>query len=268
MSIVASGASGNLPRVVSASLLWTGGCLEAEYQGQKVHGHFGIYLIKGSEKTLLIDTGLPLHWPKLEKDVERFLDGRPLDYVFATHCELPHAGLISQWLRKYPGCVALGDMGDYRLYYPHLIDRMRTVGVGDSVDLGDRQIMFIPAIWRDLRNTLWAYETTDRIMFVSDAFAFLHYHKAGECDRMTSEQAPPDVNMIQFFNERALYWTNFSDPRTSFDEIEQLMMLLRPRMIAPAHGGITDLPEEMLPLFKRGMIMGKMADGKNMGPFA
>ena len=30
------------------------------------------------------------------------------------------------------------------------------------------------------RASLWAFDTTDRILFVSDAFAYLHYHKRGD----------------------------------------------------------------------------------------
>ena len=96
-----------------------------------------------------------------------------------------------------------------------------------------------------------------RVLFVSDGFAYLHYHKAGHCDFMTSEHAPPDVGLIQFFNERALRWTRYTDTRTTFADIDELLRRLNPLMIAAAHGGVIDTAEAMVPLLKDGMLMGQ-----------
>ncbi len=247
-------ATGSFPRALSPTLLWTGGCLDISYRGKVVHSHLCTYLVLGSEKTLLVDTGNPSNWREVERDVEGFLGGRPLDYVFCTHVELPHAGLLAQWLDKYPGAVALGRLTDYELYYPAHADRMRNVEPGQSVDLGDRRIVFLPAIWRDLKETLWAFDTTERTLFVSDAFAYLHYHHEGQCDRLASEQPLPDVDMIQFFNERALFWTQHTDASRSFADIDEMLSMLQPRAIATAHGGVLDITEGMLPLVKSGMM--------------
>src|SRR5690606_11861120 len=127
-----------------------------------------------------------------------------LDYIFLTHCEFPHAGLVEQWLKKYPEAAVIGNVHDFRLYYPDLWDRFRIVKAGDAVDLGGRKIVFMPGIWRDLPDTLWAFDTSDRILFVADGFAFLHPHEPGQCDAFMSEFPPPDIKMIRYFNERAL----------------------------------------------------------------
>jgi len=243
---------GALPRRVLPDLLWTGGCLPLDYLGEVVHGHMGVFLIRGSGKTLLVDTGNPLHWKQVERDVEMFLGDRPLDYVFLTHGEFPHAGLMAQWLEKYLDAVAVGDLPEYPLMYPDLADRIMQVRAGDSLDLGDRRIVFLPAIWRDIA-TLWAFDTRDRVLFVSDAFGYLHYHKEGECDRMSSEMPPPDAVMMQFVNERALYWTNHTDVRLTFADLDEMLDRLKPRLIAPAHGGIVDNADVTTALFKEGM---------------
>lgn len=247
-----------LPRVVIADLLWTGGCLPFPYRGEMVHGHFSTYLVRGSKKTILIDTGHPVHWKKVEHDVEQFLAGRPLDYVFLTHGEFPHAGLVAQWLEKYPEAVAVGYIPEYHLYYPELADRMKMVRPGDNLDLGDRHIFFLPAVWRDLV-TLWAFDTKDRVLFVSDAFGYLHYHKDGECDRTTSELPPPDAVMMQYLNERALYWTGYTDVRITFADLDEILRRLKPRLIAPAHGGVVDNVGATTALFKEGMITSSAA---------
>lgn len=249
-------ATGKLPRIISDNLLWTGGCIEINYSGETVHGHFSIFLIKGSEKTLLVDTGHPANWADVEPDIDAFLDGRPLDYIFVTHIEFPHAGLLPQWLQKFPDLVVYGDVRDFHLYYPQYADRLRNVTVGDRIDLGDREILMVPAIWRDMPSSLWCYDTKDKVLFVSDAFSYLHYHKEGQCDLKTSEHPVPDVKMIQFFNERALQWTKYTDARITYNDIDELLRQLDPAIIAGAHSGIIDTKEEMIPVVKEGMLSG------------
>jgi hypothetical protein len=254
-------ATGELPRLVTPDLLWTGGCLEVAYKGGMVHGHFSTFLLKGSEKTILVDTGHPKNWATIERDVDAFLDGRPLDYLFPTHAEFPHSGLFPNWMAKYPDLVAVGDLRDYDLYYPELTGRLKHVEPGHILDLGDKRLMFIPAIWRDMPSTMWAFEMVERMLFVADAFAFLHYHKHGQCDLMTSEQPIPDVQMMQFFNERALQWTRYTDVSQSFGDIDTLVRDLQPRLIVGAHAGIIDTRDAMVPVIKRGMMSGAMAGG-------
>lgn len=245
--------SGSFPRVLSPSLLWTGGCLNILYHDRVVHSHVCAYLVVGSDKTMLVDTGNAPDWARMEQDVERFLDGRKLDYVFPTHGELPHCGLLPQWLDKYPEALAVGALRDFPLYYPEYAHRMRNVDPGESIDLGDRRIVFIPPVWRDLRDTLWAFDTTERTLFVSDAFAFLHYHESQRCDFLASEQPPPDVAMIRYFNERAMYWTRHTDVAGSFEDLDAMIRMLDPALIATGHGGVVDVHDEMVPLVKAGM---------------
>ncbi len=256
-SIAPEPHTGSLPRAIASDFLWTGSCLHAEYNGSIVHGHFSTHLVVGSEKTILVDSGHPIAWPTLEGEIEQFLDGRPLDYLFATHGEFPHAGLLPNWLRKYPNCIALGALPDYRYFYPDFAHRIRVVAAGDRIDLGDREFIFLPAIWRDLNSTLWGFETRHRTLFVSDAFAYLHYHEDGQCDFMSSEHPAPDIKLLQFFNERALQWTKFQDPRRTYADIDKIFTMFRPRLIAPGHGGMIDTVEEMLELSKRGMLIGE-----------
>ena len=161
--------TGALPRVVTPNLLWTGGCLSIEYQGELAHGHFSTYVVLGSEKSILVDTGHASHWNAAEKHVEEFLNGRPLDYVFPTHAEFPHGGLAAHWMKKYPNAICVGDIPEYPLYWPDLAPRIRQIAVGDEVDLGDRKMVFVPAIWRDLKS-LWAFDTVGASSLCLTAF--------------------------------------------------------------------------------------------------
>ena len=242
-----------LPRMITPSLMWTGGCMALELRGNLVHSHFGIYAIRGSHKTLMVDAGHPIHDAQIEAALDGFLGERPLDYLFITHGEFPHFGLLPKWLRKYPGLQVIGDVRDFPLYYPEDAERFRVMLPGSSVDLGDRHFVMVPAIWCDLKDTVWGFDSGDRALFVADGFSLTHHHTPGHCGLKTSELPPPELQTMQVLNELALQWTRYTDATRTFRQLDTLLDILQPRFIAPAHGSVIDRPLELLPLIKRGM---------------
>jgi len=242
-----------LPRLLTPDVLWTGGCVELEIRGERVHSHFGSYAVRGSAASMLIDTGHPMHAAQIERAFDAFFGDTEPSYILVTHLEYPHCGLIPKWLRKYERAVVVGDVRDCELYYPEFAGRFVQKGAGDFVELGDRRVMVVPAVWRDLKETVWAFDTKDRILFVADGFSATHHHLPGHCGLTAGEQPVPDVGMMQIINELALQWTRYVDARQTFAELDALLDRLQPRMIAPAHGAVIDRPDIMVPLMKEGM---------------
>lgn len=249
-----------LPRQISPDVLWTGGCIELELSGELVHSHFGIYCVRGTQKTLMIDTGHPMHADRIEAALDGFLGGRPLDYLFITHAEMPHCGLLPKWMKKYPDLRVVGDVRDYGLYYPEFADRLVELAPGQSVDLGNRRIVLVPGVWADLTDTLWAFDTGDRILFVADGFSITHHHKPGRCGLTTAEQPKPDVIMLRLLNELALQWVRYTAAERTYGALDTLLAGLNPAYIAPAHGAVIDDVEAMLPLVKSAMSRAWQAD--------
>lgn len=229
--------------------------MELELRGDMVHSHFGNYAIRGSQKNLLIDTGHPMHEEIIEAALDEFLQGEAIDYIFPTHAEFPHCGLLSKWMRKFPKAIVVGDVRDYPLYYPEEAERFHVTKIGDSVDLGDRKFVFVPAIWADLKDTFWGFDTGDRILFVADGFAFAHHHWPGECGLTTRDLPLPNTKTLQVISELTLQWTRFTDSRETFAALDELIRILDPRFIAPAHGSVIDNMEVLLPLIKQGMTV-------------
>jgi flavorubredoxin len=250
---VDTGLARELPRLVTPTVLWAGGCMALDLRGELVHSHFGMYAIRGSQKTFLLDTGHPIHATRIEQALDAFLGDVGLDYILATHAEFPHCGLLPKWLTKYPQAKVVGDVRDYHLYYPERANRFVQMSIGESVDLGDRRIVLVPAIWSDLKDTMWAFDSKDRILFVADGFSATHHHRPGTCGLTASEQGVPDVQMMQSLNEIALQWTKYTDVTRTYPALDALLEILKPRFIAPAHGAVIDRPDLMMPLIKRGM---------------
>jgi len=243
-------ANTGLPRQIAEGVLWVGGCLNLSFKGETVHSHFNAYVIKGRDRTLMVDSGHPYHRPQIEAALDAFLDGRQLDYIFPTHPELPHCGLMPTWMAKYPGLKAVGDCSDYPLYYPDLAHRFVNLGRGDAIDLGDRRFVLLPCVWGDLANTLWGYESGSQTLFVSDAYALIHGHKPGECGLMTGEQPTPDKEHLQMLSRLTLQWMQYHDVSATYAELDTFLAAIQPKLIAPAHGAVVDRPERMTELMK------------------
>jgi flavorubredoxin len=258
----AGGVGTSLPREVFPGLTWLGSCLEvlpriqAAYlkdAGNRIlHAHQSFFLVAGTRATAIVDTGQPQHWPALEKQLEKALGGRTLDYIFPTHPEFVHFGLLPYWLRKFPKARAIGDMRNFDLYFPDLVDRFDTVRPGDAIDLGGRSLLIVEAIIHDIPNSLWAYDTGSGTLFASDAFAYSHAHNAGEC-ALTSSELPPNLDDVAMTISSALHWARYVDDVDAlFEHVHEFGAEHPIRAIAPAHGSFVLDPQMMLELLPQG----------------
>jgi flavorubredoxin len=230
-------------REISDGLHWLCGCISLEYKGRMIHSYVAPYLIIGSEKTLMVDSGHGGHWPTVEEKLTRLLDGRKLDYLFATHPEMPHAGNVTRVIEAYPDCQLVGDMRDLHLYFPESEHGFVPKQVGDSLDLGDRTFSFHEAIVRDLVNTQWGFDDKSGVLFVADGFGFAHYHGEGECGQLAEELANEITSeQVTFLNDAALAWIRYTDLTPILARVDALVAELGVRAIAPAHGAVvTDI---------------------------
>jgi hypothetical protein len=96
--------------------------------------------------------------------------------------------------------------------------------VGEAIDLGGRRFVDIEPVIRDLRTTLWGFDTAERVLFPGDGFAYSHYHWDGHCGKVAEEAESLDlVDVSAVFAERALYWTTFTDMTIYADRLERLL---------------------------------------------
>jgi len=196
---------------------------------------YNSYLVRGSEKTALIDTVDPTMEEMLINHLNQ-LEVKNLDYVVANHAEQDHSGTIPRVLEKYPQakvvCTAKckGMLVDL-LLIPD--DRFLTVEDKETISLGDRTLEFIHAPWVHWPETMLTYLREDRILF--------------PCDFFGSHLATTDLYVTdggQVYEAAKRYYAEIMMPfRTTIQKNLDKVKDYAIDIIAPSHGPMHDKPD-------------------------
>ena len=247
------------PRQLAEGVHWITDCLVMVHEGETIHAYSSAYLVHGDERSLIVDTGHPKDWPRIEEQLDRLevLGIPPVEYIFPTHAEVPHAANLGRLLNRYPAAVAVGDVRDYHLFFPEFADRLRPMTTGASLELGGTELLLLDPAIKDLVTSLWAYDTRSQTLFPGDGFAYMHHHQADECWR-TAEEVPdlPIPAFTALFSAYALYWTRFTDIEPHIDALDALLAKYPTSVIAPGHGSPILDPVATLPRVKEGLRLG------------
>ena len=196
---------------------------------------YNSYLIKGSDKTALIDTVDPTMEQVLFHNLDE-LNTKRIDYLVANHAEQDHSGTIPKVLNKYPEAKLIctprckGMLVDL-LLVPE--DRIMTVEDKETVPLGGRTLEFIHAPWVHWPETMFTYLREDKILFSCDFFGS---HLA------TSDLYVPDE--AQVYEAAKRYYSEIMMPfrsnvQKNLDKIKDYAI----DFICPSHGPVYDKPE-------------------------
>lgn len=199
---------------------------------------YNSYLIKGSEKTALIDTVDPPMQDVLINNLSE-LRIENIDYVIANHAEQDHSGAIPQVLERYPQAKVIvtprcKDMLIDLLMIPE--GRFITVNDKETISLGDRTLEFIHAPWVHWPETMLTYLREDKILFPCDFFGS---HLA-TTDLYVSDEG-------QVYEAAKRYYAEIMMPfRTSIQKNLEKVKNYVIDIIAPSHGPIYDKPESIV----------------------
>ena len=199
---------------------------------------YNSYLIKGTEKTALIDSVDPTMQDVLISHLSE-LGVKSIDYVVANHAEQDHAGAIPQVLEKYPEAKVIctpkcKDMLIDLLMIPE--GKFITVNDKETISLGDRTLEFIHAPWVHWPETMLTYLREDKILF--------------PCDFFGSHLATTDLYVRdggQVYEAAKRYYAEIMMPfRTIIQKNLEKVKDYAIDIIAPSHGPMHDKPEFIL----------------------
>lgn len=131
---------------------------------------YNSYLIKGSEKTVLVDTMYP---PKAEEFIKQLEENgvEKIDYVVCNHAEQDHSGALPKVLEKYPNAIILTNVKCKEIIQDmlHVEDeKFQVIEDNQEISLGDKTLQFIIAPWVHWPDTMFTYVKEDKTIFTCD----------------------------------------------------------------------------------------------------
>jgi flavorubredoxin len=203
---------------------------------------YNSYLIKGSEKTALIDTVDPSMESVLLNRLKQ-AGVKNIDYVIANHAEQDHSGTIPPVLEKYPTAkVVTTPRGKDMLIGLLLIpeDKFITVSDGETLSLGDKTLEFIHAPWVHWPETMLTYLREDKVLFPCDLFGS---HLATTDLYVTDEE--------QVYEAAKRYYAEIMMPfHTNIQNHLEKLKGYEIDIIAPSHGPAYDKPSFILEAYR------------------
>lgn len=201
---------------------------------------YNAYLVKGSEKVVLIDTTDP---PFSHEIIEQLKDVPRLDYVISHHAEQDHSGSLPVVLAKYPDAKLICSTKAK----PMLMDllrikeeRFKTVEDGEELSLGDRTLKFIYTPWVHWPETMVTYLKEEKILFSCDFFGS---HIASSELYVTDEG--------RLYEAAKRYFAEIMMPfRQIIQKNLEKLAAWEIKMICPSHGAVHKNPEFIISAYK------------------
>jgi flavorubredoxin len=131
---------------------------------------YNAYLIKGSEKTALLDTIEPAMADEFMAQLEGVAK---IDYLVSHHAEQDHSGTIPQVLEKFPDAKLISTPKAKGMLIDLLKiseDSFLVVEDGETISLGNKTLRFIHTPWVHWPETMVTYLEEDRVLFSCDFF--------------------------------------------------------------------------------------------------
>jgi len=196
---------------------------------------YNAYLIKGSEKTVLLDTVDPTKTEVLIDNLVR-TEVEKIDYIVAHHAEQDHSGSLPDILMLYPDAKVVTNPKCKSMLMDLLAiseDKFITVEDNQTLSLGDKTLQFIYIPWVHWPETMATYLAEDKILFPCDFFGS---HLA------TSDLYADDLPLVYEAAKR--YYAEIMMPfRTPIKNNLEKIKSLEIELIATSHGPIYNNPK-------------------------
>jgi flavorubredoxin len=204
---------------------------------------YNAYLVKGREKTVLIDTVDPTMASVLIDNLDS-MDVKKLDYVVVNHAEQDHSGTLPEILEKYPNAEVVTTPKCKNLLMNLLLipeKKIRIVEDGEKLSLGGKTLEFIHAPWVHWPETMLTYLKEDKMLF--------------PCDLFGSHLATSDLYVIDettIFEAAKRYYAEIMMPfrriiQRNLEKIKDLEI----EIIAPSHGPAYNKPQFIIEAYQK-----------------
>lgn len=201
---------------------------------------YNSYLIKGGQKTALIDTVAREFGDQLIGKIGTVVDPSTIDYLVMNHAEPDHGGSIPRVMAAAPKAKLVATKRGVEMtavFYDVPPERCRIVADGETLDLGGKTLQFLDTPWLHWPETMTTFCPQGQALFPCD---FLGAHIAS--DKLFAEEigglSIPEAKryyaaIMMPFASRAL---------RALDKFDELPV----KLVAPSHGPVHSTPEHIL----------------------
>ena len=203
---------------------------------------YNSYIVKGSEKTAVIDT----MYPKFTKEYIKSFDDNGItkvDYIIANHGEQDHSGSIPALLEKFPQAVVVTNATCANNIKEMLLipdEKIKIIKHNDELSLGDKTLQFIIAPGVHWPDTMFTYIKEDNIICTCD---FLGAHYIFD-DVFAVPSKELEKSAKKYFAEIMMPFSTVCRKYT------QQIKDMNVDMILPSHGPVHKNPNYILDLYE------------------
>lgn len=221
------------------------------YHGYTLKGTtYNAYLIFGRDQTALIDNTYPgsslQMWGRVEDAFKKEGKELSIDLIIQNHVEKDHSGALTEIYKRFPEspiyCTGKALTGLKR-HYPSLEGAdFRVVKTGDTLNLGDKQLVFLEAPMLHWPDSMFTLLVEEGILFSNDAFG---QHL---CFKDRFDQ---DISEHILMEAAKKFYANLLTPLSplvlrKFKEVEDMGLIEKIKIIAPSHGQIWTEPMKII----------------------
>ncbi|MCF0227709.1 MAG: FprA family A-type flavoprotein, partial [Malacoplasma sp.] len=138
---------------------------------------YNAYLVKGSEKTALIDTVHEGFEESYFKDINEIVGIDKVNYLIVNHSEPDHTGIIEKLIEKNPNieiyCTSASNIFVKQITNNQNI-KFHVIKEGETLSLGDKTLEFHPAPFLHWPDSMFTLVKEDKVLFTCD-FLGCHY---------------------------------------------------------------------------------------------
>ncbi len=157
---------------------------------------YNSFLIKGREKTAIIDTVKGERGEEFLAKVRKLVDPATVDYIIINHTEPDHSGSLALMLQHCPRATVICSQAA-KTFLGNLIHTpfvSQVVKDGEVLDLGGKRLRFILAPFLHWPDTMFTLLEEDAALFTCDAFGS-HYCGAS----LFSDELPDFTQEMKFY---------------------------------------------------------------------
>lgn len=188
---------------------------------------YNSYLIV-DEKVVLIDTVKDGYYDEFKKKIKDIIGDRPIDYIVVQHTEPDHSGSLVRVLEEYKDAVVVASKSAI-MNAKNITNReFNSIEAKGELSIGKRTLKFMSVPFLHWPDTIYTYDTEDKMLFTCDSFG-CHF----------SDEGIYNDTVGDFSDEFRYYFDVIMGPfkkhvLSAIDKIKPLEI----DVIAPSHGPV------------------------------